>query len=107
MISDLPDVVILMFFNVNISLSHSSKENLKLSILESERRYQVPTQSVENEEWLEMFEKHQIFCDNCPVSICVHIEPLLNTHTWPMLLQYNSPTEIICDELSDQQLVDS
>jgi len=93
-----------MFFNVNISLSHSSKENLKLSILESERRYQVPTQSVENEEWLEMFEKHQIFCDNCPVSICV-IEPLLNTQTWPMLLQYNSPTEIICDELSDQQLV--
>ena len=82
MISDLPDVVILMFFNVNISLNHSSEENLKLSILESERRYQVPTQSVENGEWLEMFEKHQIFCDNCPVSICVHIEPLLSTkHT--------------------------
>ena len=82
MISDLPDVVILMFFIVNISLSHSSKENLKLSILESERRYQVPTQSVENGEWLEMFEKHQMFCDNCP--LCPFVSTLnldlLNTH---------------------------
>ena len=83
MIYDLPDVVILMFFNVNISLNHSSEENLKLSILESERRYQVPTQSVENGEWLEMFEKHPMFCDNCSVQ-CPFVSTLtlhlLNTH---------------------------